>query len=66
MPITYPVPYMRGKRRLLKVKLVDVKPYGFPPVIEDEMFVGAHSGATQDKATLTPEEHAGVAEVANA
>ena len=49
---------------MLKVKLVDVKEYGFPPVIADELFVGAHSGAWQDTAAITQEQIQGVEEVA--
>src|SRR3989454_201305 len=64
VPLDYPVPYMRGKRRLLKVKLVDVKPYGFPPVISDELFVGAYSGKWQDSAALTEQQLVGLEEVA--
>jgi len=66
VPLDYPVPYMRGKRRLLKVKLVDVKPYQFPPVIEEELFVGPKSGKWQDSATLTEQQVAGREEVASA
>src|SRR3989441_4483591 len=62
VPLDYPVPYMRGKRRLLKVKLVDVKPYGFPPVVEDELFLGAHSGKCQDTAAITQEQMQGIEE----
>jgi hypothetical protein len=65
VPFDYPLPYLRGRRRLLKVKLVDVKVYCFPPVVESERFVGHHSGAWIDSTTLSDEEHAGLKEVAN-
>ena len=47
-PISYPVPQMRGTRRMIRLTLVDCKPYGFAPVVEEEMRVG------MDTATLTP------------
>lgn len=44
-PVHYPVPGYAGSRRLIRVTLNDTKPNGWPPVLEDELFVGPHSGA---------------------
>lgn len=51
--VDHPVPYFHGRRRLFEVTLVDHKPYGFAPVIEDELHVGPKSGAWIDRQALT-------------
>ena len=40
LPQHYPMQAIRGQRRLVKVTLVDCKPFGFPPVVEDELLHG--------------------------
>jgi hypothetical protein len=52
-PVTHPMPYFRGKRRLIRVTLVDMKSLCYPPVVEDELYVGPQSGRWTDKTTLT-------------
>jgi hypothetical protein len=60
-PVSYPVPYFRGRKRLIRVALVDCKPFGFAPVLEQEMFVGNHSGAWSDQTALTPQQAESIA-----
>jgi hypothetical protein len=55
-PIHHPVAFLRNRRRLIRVTLVDTKPYGFSPVVEQELFVGARSGRWADTTTLTTEQ----------
>ena len=57
-PVHYPVPQLRGRTRLIEVFLVDCKPFGHPPVVEEELFVGPKSGAWTDRTTLTPDQEA--------
>ena len=57
-PLHYPLGYMRGKRRLIRVTLIDCKKFSYAPVIEDELIP---KGSTQmDTATLTPRQLAAV------
>lgn len=44
-PISSPVGFLRGRQRLIEVSLLDVKPFGYPPVVEDDLLVGPNSGA---------------------
>lgn len=44
-PISSPVGYLRGRQRLIEVTLLDCKPHGYPPVVEDDLNVGKNSGA---------------------
>jgi hypothetical protein len=53
-PLSYPFPPYRGQRRLIKVTLIDHKPYGFQPVIEDEILRN-EAGSWIDTTTCTPE-----------
>jgi hypothetical protein len=53
-PLDYPFEQYRGQRRLIRVTLIDHKPFGFPPVVEDELLVNRIGGAL-DTTTLTPE-----------
>lgn len=57
-PTHYPVPMLRGRSRLIEVTVIDVRPYGFPPVVEDELHVSTNSGAWRDRSTLTPAQNA--------
>jgi len=51
--LDYPFPPYRGQRKLIRVTLIDHKPYGFAPVIEEEVVAG--NGRHIDTTTLTPE-----------
>jgi hypothetical protein len=44
----------RGQRRMIQMRLIDHKPMGYAPVIEDELIVN-RIGSTLDSTTLTPE-----------
>lgn len=55
-PIHYPVPFLRGQRRLMRVTLVDCKPDGYPPVLEQELLRGVTSGSVADRVTLSREQ----------
>lgn len=63
-PVYHPLPYFRGRRRLIRLTLVDVKPFGFPPVLDAELFVGPKSGRVADTTTLTTQQLEGMKEVA--
>lgn len=65
VPISYVIPQFRGQRRLIKVQVIDVKPYRVAPVIERELYVAPNGGGWLDATTLTPELHDLVAETAN-
>ena len=56
---------MRGKRRLIRVQLLDVRLYGFAPVVENELIVGKSQRAV-DSATLNPKQLDGITELATA
>lgn len=60
-PVTtraYPGMDVRGQTRLIQVELVDCKPAGMPPILEDEYYVADGIGSVQDKTHLTPDQHA--------
>lgn len=63
-PIHHALPYFRGRRRLIRMTLVDVKSFGFPPVLENELYVGPNSGRWVDHTTLNDAQHLGIREVA--
>ena len=65
-PVNHPVGYFRGRARLFRMTLIDCKPLCYPPVLEDELYLGAHSGTWVDRATLTPPLEAGILEGVNA
>lgn len=44
-PQSSAVGYLRGRQRLIEVTLLDVKPFCYPPVVEDDLAVGPKSGA---------------------
>lgn len=58
-PIHYPLPYLRGRRRLIRVQLVDCKPMTYPPVLEDDLHI-SKMGTPTDLTTLTPQQLAAV------
>lgn len=60
-PVSHPIGYFRGRARLFRLTLVDCKPFGHPPVLERELFVGQH--ASHDLTLLTSEQQAGLREV---
>lgn len=37
--LDHPIAYMRGRRRLIRVTLIDHKPWGYPPVLSDDLHV---------------------------
>ena len=51
-----------GQARLIRIELVDCKPFGLPPVLEDEFYTTPST--VQDKTHLTDAQHAQIAEVA--
>ena len=53
-PAHYPFQPYRNSRRLIRVTLIDRKPYGFAPVLEDELWVGPSSGKFVDVPSLDP------------
>lgn len=63
-PVHHPLAYFRGRRRLIRVTLVDVKPLCWPPVLDAELFVGPNSGRFADTTTLTSQQLEGMKAVA--
>ncbi len=53
-PSHYPFPPYRNTRRLIRLTMIDRKPYGFAPVLEDELWVGPNSGKFVDVPSLDP------------
>lgn len=53
-PLTWPAEELRGETRILRLCLLDIKPFGYPPTIEDELLRGTGSRAAIDTTTLTP------------
>ena len=64
-PIHYGLAYFRGRRRLIRVTLVDCKPYQYAPVIDAELFVGPKSGRWVDTTTMSAEQMKMLEEVAH-
>lgn len=57
-PLYWPLPYLRGRRRLIRLTLIDCKPFGYPPNLENELLrMGAGS---MDRALLTPQQREAV------
>lgn len=59
VPIHYPAPYLRGRRRLVRVQLVDCKKNGAPPVLEDDLYMTPAS-APIELTALTPQQTAAI------
>ena len=57
-PLSHPAPFMRGHTRLIEVTLLDVKPFGAPPVVERELHIQPHSGAHTDTFAQTDTQRA--------
>jgi hypothetical protein len=57
VPIHHPIPQLRGSKRLIRLTVVDVKPYQFAPVIEGELYTGELSRGFHDAVTLNPMQH---------
>ena len=53
-PSHYAFPPYRNSRRLIRLTMVDCKPYGFAPVLEDELWLGPKSGKFVDVPSLDP------------
>ena len=60
-PVHYPVPFLRGKTRLIEVWLIDCKPNSAAPVIDEELHF-LPSGAVIDPSGLTDDQLAWSAE----
>jgi hypothetical protein len=52
--LDYPFAPYRGQRRLIRCTLIDHKPHGYQPVIEDELIVN-RVGSAIDTTTMPPE-----------
>lgn len=48
---------LANQNRLIMVELVDCKPFGLPPTLADEFYIGIGSGASQDMTHLTEAQH---------
>jgi len=55
-PAHYEVASMRGSTRIMRLTLLDCKPFAYAPVIEQELFVATQSKRYLDSVTLTPEQ----------
>lgn len=55
-PIHYPAPMLRGRTRLIEVTLLDCKPNGASPVIEDDLHMKPASGVILDPQALTADQ----------
>ena len=63
-PVHHPLGYFRGRRRLIRLTLVDTKPLCWPPVLDAELFVGPKSGRWCDTTTMTAQQLTGMEAVA--
>lgn len=63
-PIHHPASYLRGQRRLVRVTMVDCKPYGFAPVVEKELLQGTRSARVVDRTTVTADQQQAMREEA--
>jgi hypothetical protein len=63
-PISHQIPYFRGRRRLIRATLVDCKPFGAPPILEDELRILLASQRIVDTAVLTDAQQKGMVELA--
>ena len=55
-PIHHPMPYLRGRSRLIEVTLIDCKPFQASPVIERELYISPQSKRVTDGLALTVEQ----------
>jgi FKBP-type peptidyl-prolyl cis-trans isomerase (trigger factor) len=60
--LDYPFAPYRGKAKLIRLTLIDHKPFGFPPVIEDEVFQN-DIGGYLDTTTITDEQNVLIREI---
>jgi hypothetical protein len=65
-PLHHPMPYLRGRTRLIELSLLDVRPFGFPPVLENDVYVGKLSQTVRHHEDITPDQHESIQEVASA
>lgn len=61
-PLSWPLAPYRGQRRLIRITLHDTKPYGVPPVVDQEILQGGTGWL--DSITCTPELIEQIKEVA--
>lgn len=59
VPIHYPDAYLRGRRRLIRIQLIDTKPLCYPPVLEDDLYMTPAS-APIELTALTPQQAAAI------
>lgn len=59
-PIHHPVTWLRGQRRLIRVTVLDCKPWGFAPVVEEELLKGVATGVIGDRITLSVAQQAAI------
>ena len=61
VPVQFPAHHelvaYRGQQRLIETVLIDFKPMGFPPVLEDEMLSDSTLTVVRDATTLSREQH---------
>lgn len=43
-PASHPVPFLRGRKRLIEISLFDCKANSHPPVVEDDLNILPKSG----------------------
>lgn len=63
-PAHYDYPSLRNQTRIVTLTLLDAKPFGFAPIVEEELFVGKNSGALLDATTLSEHQVERVLETA--
>lgn len=55
-PLAWPAKELRGETRILRVCLLDIKPFGYHPTLEDELLRGTASRRAIDTTTMTPSQ----------
>lgn len=60
-PVHYPIPFLRGRARLIEVVLIDCKANSAPPVVEKELYQLPNGGAV-DTQKLAPSQLASLAD----
>jgi FKBP-type peptidyl-prolyl cis-trans isomerase (trigger factor) len=64
-PAHHEVGFYRGKRRLIRVTLNDVKPLGWAPTLEDDVLRGLQGGSAMRAADYSQAQLRGMAEAAH-
>ena len=55
-PSHFELPQLQLQTRIVRLSLLDCKPFRLPPVIDREMFVGSKTGKVIDHTTLTGDQ----------